>query len=64
MDQRQEHSETEFWFNLKTKTVEEGKQSAAIFRVGPFRTRHEAENAESLLAERAKQWREQDQQED
>lgn len=51
---------TEYWFNLKTKEVEVGKQSAALFRVGPFATYEEAEKAETLLAERAARWREEE----
>jgi hypothetical protein len=54
----------EYWFNLKTKQVEVGKQSAAIYRVGPFATRQEAEQAEKLLAERAAAWRKEDSAED
>jgi hypothetical protein len=47
----------EYWFNFRTKEVEVGKQSAALFRAGPFSTREEAANAEKLLAERAAAWR-------
>ncbi len=54
----------EYWFNSKTGQVEVGKQSAAIFRVGPFATRKEAENAKQLLAERAAAWRAEDASED
>lgn len=48
----------EFWFNTKTGLVEVGKQSAAIYRLGPFATRIEAEGALQLLKERSKAWRE------
>jgi hypothetical protein len=48
----------EFWFNIKTGLVEVGKQSAAIFRFGPFHSRQEAENALELQRERSKAWRE------
>ena len=51
---------TEYWFNLKTKQVEVGKQSAALFRVGPFATFAEAQRAEQTLADRAKAWREEE----
>ncbi|MFM6963623.1 MAG: SPOR domain-containing protein [Micrococcales bacterium] len=54
----------EYWFNMKTKTVEVGKQSAALYRVGPFETEAEAKAAESLLAERAQAWLDADQAED
>ena len=49
-------NETEYWFNLKTGEVEVGKQSIALFRVGPFKTREEAENALETIAERAADW--------
>lgn len=48
----------EFWFNLKTNSVEFGRQSAASYRVGPFATEHEAKNALALLASRTKKWEE------
>ena len=50
----------EYWFNLRTKQVEVGKQSAALFRVGPFATFAEAEKAEQTLADRAKAWRDEE----
>lgn len=46
----------EFWFNMKTGLVEEGKQTAAIYRVGPFQTRNEAERALETIANRSKSW--------
>ncbi len=55
---------TEYWFNLKTQQVEVGKQSVALYRVGPFTTHEEAEKAQALLAERAARWREEDEKED
>ncbi len=48
----------QYWFNTKTSQVEVGAQSPAIYRVGPFATREEAENAPRLIAQRAKQWAE------
>lgn len=50
----------EFWFNIKTGLVEEGKQTAAIYRVGPFSTRSEAEKALETLANRSKSWQVED----
>lgn len=48
----------EYWFNTKTGLVEVGKQSAAVFRLGPFATRLEAEGALALLKKRSQEWRE------
>lgn len=48
----------EFWYNTKTGLVEVGKQSAAVYRLGPFSTRIEAERALQLLRERSKAWQE------
>ena len=56
--------ETEFWFNLKTGEVEEGKQTLAIYRVGPFKSRNEAEHALEILAARASAWAEEDEDDD
>ncbi|MEN9749432.1 MAG: hypothetical protein RL149_510 [Actinomycetota bacterium] len=50
----------EFWFNIKTGLVEEGKQTAAIYRVGPFASRSEAEKALETLANRSKSWQSED----
>lgn len=46
----------QFWFNLNTGQVEVGKQTAAIYRVGPFSSREEAARALQVLAERARAW--------
>jgi|DEB19_MinimDraft_2_1074335.scaffolds.fasta_scaffold349392_1 hypothetical protein len=46
----------EYWFNTKTGLVEVGKQSAAIFRYGPFSTRAEAEKALETQKERSRAW--------
>jgi hypothetical protein len=50
----------EYWFNTKTMSVEVGKQDLAIYRIGPFATRKEAENAFQLLRLRSEKWREED----
>lgn len=47
---------TEWWYNNKTGEVEEGPQSLAIDRDGPFATREEAERAPQIIAERARTW--------
>lgn len=57
-------SPTEWWFNTKTGLVEFGKLSAAPYRIGPFESESEAKQAPILIAERARKWRESEQQED
>lgn len=54
----------EFWFNTKTNQVEVGKQSIAIYRIGPFKTFAEAAKALEILASKAKDWRDEDERED
>jgi len=51
-------SETEYWFNTKTNSVEVGKQSFAVYRIGPFKSRAEAENALQIVANKATKWKE------
>lgn len=46
-----------WWYNHKTGIVEEGPQSLGGDRDGPFATREEAERAPEIAAERARQWR-------
>jgi hypothetical protein len=50
----------DFWFNLKTQSVERGLLSAAPFRIGPFRTESEAANALEIIRQKAKAWQEED----
>ena len=47
---------TDWWFNTKTQEVEEGPQSLASDRVGPFETREEASRANEIIANRARAW--------
>lgn len=47
---------TEWWYNNKTGEVEEGPQSLATDRDGPFATREEAQRAPEIIAERARKW--------
>jgi hypothetical protein len=54
--------EPEYWFNTKTLSVEVGKQALALYRIGPFVTREEAENAFEILKSRSKTWSEEDEQ--
>ncbi|GAA3938158.1 methionine aminopeptidase [Pseudoclavibacter caeni] len=50
----------QFWFNTRTRAVEEGPQSLAVDRIGPFPTREEAAHAEEIVARRAREWNEED----
>lgn len=51
---------TEWYYNIRTKAVEEGRQSNAADLDGPFATREEAERAPEIIAERARKWAEDD----
>ena len=51
-----ERSMTQWWYNYKTKQVEEGQQSLGSDRDGPFASREEAARAPEIIAERAKRW--------
>ncbi len=51
---------TEWWSNPKTQEVEEGPQSLALDRLGPFATREDAARANEIVAERARRWAEED----
>ncbi len=53
----------EYWFNTKTGLVEEGKQALALYRIGPFATRKEAELALETQKLRSQNWTEEDQEE-
>jgi len=44
----------QFWFNTKTNEVEQGRKTLAIYRIGPFETREEAERAYEIIKERNK----------
>ncbi len=46
--------EKRYWFNTKTKTVEEGPKSLGLDRIGPFATYQEAIRAEEIVRERAR----------
>jgi hypothetical protein len=50
-----------FWFNLKTKLVEQGLKSSSLDRIGPFDTEAEAKNAEATVKARSEEWKKQDQ---
>ena len=53
-----------YWYNTRTGEVEEGPQSLAKDRLGPFESREEAARAEEIVAERARKWAEEDAAED
>jgi hypothetical protein len=44
-----------FWFNVTTGQVEQGPQSLALNRLGPFDTEAEALRAEEIVAARARE---------
>jgi len=46
----------QWWYNHKTNEVEEGPQSLGVDRDGPFETKEQAERAPQIIAERARQW--------
>jgi hypothetical protein len=52
--------ETEYWFNMQTGEVEVGKQSLALYRIGPFVDRESAENALEIIASRSAAWADED----
>ena len=49
-----------FWYNMKTGGVEQGFQSPAVERVGPFETREEAERALEILRANSAKWAEEE----
>jgi len=51
---------TEWWYNDQTGEVEEGPQSLAVDRLGPFDSREDAARAPEIIAERARLWAEED----
>lgn len=50
----------EYWFNLKTRSVEEGLMSLSLERIGPFSSREEAERGPEIVAQRAKALRDEE----
>lgn len=52
---------TEFYFNAKTKQVEQGPQSDYTNRMGPYASREEAEAALQTAKSRNESWDEEDQ---
>ena len=54
----------EWYYNIRTGEVEEGKQSLASDLDGPFETREDAARAPQIIAERAAKWAEEERRED
>ena len=50
---RLDNEPKEFWFNTRTGQVEVGKQTAALYRIGPFSDYETAARALQILEERA-----------
>lgn len=46
----------EFWFNVRTRTVEHGRQSSWEQRLGPYPTRAAAEHALEEAHRRTEAW--------
>ncbi len=44
--------EKRFWFNTRTRQVEEGPKSLGLDRIGPFTSREEALRAEEIVREK------------
>ncbi len=51
---------TEWFYNIRTGEVEEGRQSLSVDLDGPFATREEAARAPEIIAERSRKWAEED----
>lgn len=56
--------EKKWWFNTKTRETEFGLKSNSLYRIGPFETEAEAKDAENIVRERARVWKESEQEED
>lgn len=58
------NEDEEYWYNRKTKSVDVGMLAPGPDRIGPFRTREEAERALEIVQERANAWADEDAEED
>ena len=54
----------EYWYNMRTGEVEEGRQSLPADLAGPFSTAEEAAGAPELMRRRAEEWAEEEAAED
>ncbi|MDR5700159.1 SPOR domain-containing protein [Agromyces aerolatus] len=59
-----EDIEHQYWYNMHTGEVEQGFQSPSVDRVGPFKTREEAEHALEILRANSAKWAEEERAED
>jgi len=50
----------DFWFNVRTRTVEQGRQSSWEHRLGPYPTREAAERALEDAHQRTEAWDDED----
>ncbi len=48
--------QSQWWFNLRTRAVEQGPGDPNSDRLGPFATREEAQSALDLARERTEAW--------
>jgi len=53
----------QFWFNIKTKKVEQGLKSSSLDRIGPFDSEQEAKDAEDIVRRRSAAWLDEEKQE-
>lgn len=53
-----------YWYNTRTGEVEDGPQSLATDRIGPFATADEARNALEIVKRRSEEWAAEDAAED
>jgi hypothetical protein len=53
-----------WWFNMKTKQAEFGRQVSSLDRIGPFETKAEAQLALEKARERSKAWTAEEESED
>jgi hypothetical protein len=51
---------TEWFYNIRTGEVEEGRQSLASDLDGPFESREDAARAPEIIAERSRKWASED----
>jgi hypothetical protein len=61
---RFELMEKRYWFNTKTRLVEEGPKSLGLDRIGPFATHQEATRAEEIVKDRARAIAQEEERED
>jgi hypothetical protein len=55
-----EDASKQYWYNMKTGTVEQGYESSVVDRVGPFATRDEAAHALEKLRANSAKWAEEE----